>query len=226
MEGYYKNWYQHYLELEKKKEKDAQRGYYSNLAPPEEKTDHPVPESRKEETHQLPEVAPVIPIKKKKKKFRLFGILLPISTILGFVFLWYQMDIGPTRQLVDEALVFAGIREEAIDVISYHTSLLDQHVAFAEKVATFINGEDELSFDDLELMFNEIRATHTQVVEISEEEHAEAVRLWSFKIASTQQMMTDLIIDEDIDEAHAQFIIDQREIADMIRAELMIEEEL
>ena len=226
MKGYYKNWYQHYLELEKEKEKKIQRGYYSNLAPTEEKVENNVPESRKEEDKR-PEIEPFVGESKKKKKFRLFGIfgiLLPISTLLGFTFLWYQMDIGPVRHLVDEVFVMARLREETIDVVSYHTSLLDQHVAFAEKVATFINGEDALSFDDLEAMFDEIRETHARVVELSEAEYEEAVRLWSFKISSTQQMMIDLIIDKDVEEAYAQFTIDQREIGELIRAELLIGE--
>jgi len=224
--GYYKNWYQHYLELEKEKEKDIQRGYYSNLAQKQDKAYDQIPESQKKEKSNLSEIQPSMSIKKKKKGFSLLALLLPISTVLGFIFLWYQMDIEFVRYLVDEALVFAGIREDEIDVVSYHISLLDQHVEFAELVAAYVNEEDELNFTDLELMYDEIRSTHTHVVEISKEEHAEAVRLWSFKIASINQMMNDLINDNNIEEAHAQFIVDQEAIAAMIREELLIGEVL
>jgi len=225
MKGYYKNWYQHYLELEVQKEKDSKRGYYSNLASKEADTENATLERGQENKGRIPEIQSLTKTRKNKKKFSLLGALLPIATISGFIFLWYQMDAGPVRHLVGEALVFVGVREAAIDVMSYHTSLLDQHVEFAEKVAAYINGEDELSFDDLDSLYDEIRATHMRVVEISDEEHAEAIRLWSFKMSSAQQMMNDLIIDEDIDTAHAQFMIDQQELATMIRAELMIEEE-
>ena len=226
MKGYYKNWYQHYLELEKEKEKEIQRGYYSNLASKENKgkAESGIPERLQEEKGKILEIKPVVPVKRKKKKFGLVGVLLPITTITGFIFLWYQLDIGPTRHLINDALVFAGIREEVIDVVSYHTSLLDQHVEFAEKVAAYINGEGEISFGDLELIYDEIRATHMRVIEVSEEEHAEAIRLWLFKISSTHQMMNDLISDDDIDVA--QFMIDQREIAALIKAELLIGEDL
>ena len=224
MNGYYKNWYQHYLEVEEQKEQAAKRGYYSNLTPGAHETEDRILDGWKEEKSKIPAGKPFVPARKKKQRGGFLGVLLPIATIAGFIFLWYQMDAGPVRHLVNEALVFAGIREEVIDVVSYHTSLLDQHVVFAEKVAAYISGEDELSFDDLDLLYEEIRATHMRVIEVSEEEHAEAIRLWSFKIASTNQMMNDLIIDNDIKEAHEQFVVDQREIAAMIRAELMIEE--
>jgi len=236
MKGYYKNWYQHYLKLEEEKEKEVQRGYYSNLAPKEsqDKVKNQAPEGLQEEKSEISEIRTIVPVKKKKKKrVSFFNILLPVALISGFSFLWYQMDIGSTRQLVDEALVFVGVREKTIDVVSYHTSLLDQHVEFAEKVAAYINGEGEISFDDLELIYDEIRAMHMRVIEVSEEEHEEVIRLWLFKISSTHQMMNDLVSDEDaevaainIDAAHSQFVIDQREIAALIRAELMIGEDL
>ena len=226
MKGYYKNWYQHYLKLEKQKEEEVQRGYYSNLAPKEsqDKAVDVVQEKVSSDKSKVSELQPVMmPV--KKGKFKLLGALLPMATILGFAFLWYQLDVGPTRRLVNDALVFAGIREEALDVVSYHTSLLDQHVEFAEKVAAYINGDGEISFGDLELIYDEIREMHMRVIEVSEEEHEEAIRLWLFKISSTHQMMNDLINDDDIEVAHAQFVIDQQEIAAMIRAELMVGEE-
>jgi len=228
MKGYYKNWYQHYLELEQQKKKDEQRGYYSNLAPEDKKSkaEKQFSEGRAEKNNKVLEEEPVIIVKKKKRKHRLLGVLLPITTIMGFVFLWYQMDIGPIRQFVNDALVVVGIREEAIDVIGYHTSLLDQHVTFAENVAMYINGEDELTFTDLELMYNEIRASHRHVVEISREEHAEAVRIWSIKISNVTHMMNGLLEEDDIGEIHVQFIADQQEMVELIRAELVIGEEL
>ena len=226
MNVYYKNWYQHYLELEKEKEKEIQKGYYSNLAPKEDKAEIQISKGRKKEKSPVLEVASVISLEQKKRKFSLLGLLLPVSTALGFIFLWYQMDVEPVRHIVNEVLVISGVREEAIDVVSLHTSLLDQHVEFADNVANYIHGEGELSWDELELMYNEIRATHTQVVEYSKEEHAEVLRLWSFKIASTNQMMSDLISDEDVGVAHVQFIVDQQAIAVLIREELMIGEDI
>ena len=228
MKGYYKNWYQHYLELEEQKAKDEQRGYYSNLAPKtkEYKAEKQVSESRKEEKSTFPEGYQVVPVKKKKRKFRLLSVILPVATILGFLFLWYQLDVGPIRHVVHEALVFAGIRNEAVDVMCYHTDLLDQHVDFADKVAAYISGEDGFSLEDLELLYHEIRAAYIRVLEVSKGEYAETARLWSFKILSTNQMMRDLRADDGVDEAYAQFVSDQEKIATMIREELMIGEDL
>ena len=223
MKGYYKNWYQHYLELEEKKEIEARRGYYSDFVVPEKGAENQMPESRKGFNHKYPNVQSA---KKEKKRSTRLGALLPVATILGFIFLWYQMDAGPVRHLVNEALVFARVREVAVDVISYHTNLLDQHIEFAEKVSAYINREGELSFDDLESLYDEIRATYTQVVEVSDEEHKEVIRLWSHKMSSTGKMMNDLIIDDDdIIAAHAQFVIEQEELAALIRQELMLEED-
>jgi len=223
MKGYYKNWYQHYLEAEEQKGKEMARGYYSNYVAPEDEVESRIPdrEHLQQEAHKMPKYQPVRSMKKKKKKSRFLGALLPIATITGFIFLWYQMDAGPVRHLVNEALVFARVRDAAIDVIIYHTNLLDQHVEFAEKVSTYIERDGDLSFEDLELLYDEIRMAYMQIIEISEEEHEEAIRLWSYKISSVQQMMNDLLIDDDdIVAVHAQFVIDQQELAAMIRAEL------
>ena len=218
MKGYYKNWYQHYLKLEEQKEIDAKRGYYSDFVTSDKEAEYQMPECRHGNFQSSKSV-------EKKRRFSL-SALLPVATVFGFVFLWYQMDAGPVRHLVNEALVFARVREAAFDVISYHSNLLDQHVEFAEKVSSYIHREGELSFDDLESLYDEIRATYTQVVEVSDEEHKEVIRLWSHKMSSTQRMMNDLIIDDDdIIAAHAQFVIDQQELAALIRAELMMEEE-
>jgi len=231
MKGYYKNWYQHYLKLEEEKEKEMQRGYYSNLAPKksQDKVENLAPAQAEEEQSKdldIQEVRSVQrkrPVKRQKKRF---GILLPIVLILGFAFIWYQMDIGPARHLVNEALVFAGVREEAIDVVSYHEHLLDLHVLFVEEVNAYLNGESGTSFGDVQLIYDDIRNTHMRVIEVSEQEHEEVIRLWLFKISSTHQMMHDLASEEDATESHAQFVIDQREIGELIRAELMIGEDL
>ena len=229
MKGYYKNWYQHYLDQEEQKGKDVQRGYYSNFASPESEAQRKPEYSqmgRQEEMYTTPKFQHIKSMKKRKTQPRFLSALLPVATIFGFIFLWYQMDAGPVRHLVNEALVFARVREATIDVISYHTNLLDQHVEFAEKVSAYIDREGELSFDDLESLYDEIRAAYIQIIEISEIEHEEAIRLWSYKISNTQQMMNDLIIidDDDIIAVHAQFMMDQEELALLIRAELMIEE--
>jgi len=231
MKGYYKNWYQHYLKLEEEKEKEMQRGYYSNLAPKEsqDKVENPEPAQLEEEQSKdldIQEVKSVQrkrPVKKKKKRL---GILLPVALISGFTFIWYQMDIGPVRHLVNEALVFAGVREESIDVVSYHEYLLDLHVLLGEKIATYLNEESHSNFDDIQMTYDDIRRAHMRVIEVSGQEHEEAIRLWLFKISSTHQMMHDLASEEDITEAYAQFVIDQREIGEMIRAALMIGEAL
>jgi len=227
MKGYYKNWHQHYMDLKEQREKEKGRGYYSNIAPLETEggNQKQVPDYHQGVKSKIPNFQPARPVKRKKNKFRFLGALLPITTILGFIFLWYQMDAGPVRHFVNEALVFTGIREATIDVVSYHTSLLDQHVEFAEKVSAYINGEDELSFDEIDLLYDEIKATHMRVVEVSDVEYEEALRLWSFKISSIQQLMNNLNIDdEDAQAVYAQFMIEQQELASMIRAELLIEE--
>lgn len=225
MKGYYKNWYQHYLEEQEQKGKELQRGYYTNFAPPETEVDHQTSEYQQGEVSRMQRYQPYRPMKKKKNKFRLLSALLPMTIIVGFVFLWYQMDAGPVRHLVNEALVLTRIREATADVVSYHTILLDQHAEFSEKVSAIVNGDEDFSFEDLDLLYEEIQATYMRVVEVSEVEHEEAIRLWSYKISNTKQMMDDLISDDDgIVAAHAQFEIEQQELAMMIRSELMMDD--
>ncbi|MCL1989415.1 MAG: hypothetical protein FWG67_00845 [Defluviitaleaceae bacterium] len=231
MQGYYKNWYQHYLEVEAQEEKERKRGYYSNLETTTQHTiEHRKGERPQVETRMPPLTQPVISRKKKRKKAKRLGLMLPVSIFLGFIFLWYQMDIGPTRHLIDEALLFigiqVGIQEQTVDVISYHTSLLDRHLAFSEKVTLYIYGEDELSFADLELMYDEIRRLHLQVVEVSGTAHEDVIQLWSFKLASVAQLMHDLLVEDDIERAHEQFMADQQEMAGLIKVELSLGEAL
>ena len=220
MKRYYRNWYQHYLELEAEKNREIQRGYYSNLAP--SKGEHNK-EGYREKSAELSTQAPIQEVAEKKKAkrgLRVLDLLLPFLMICAFVVTWYKLDIGPVRQFVHESLVWVGVREETVDVISYHVSLLDQHLAFADAVANFITGDTELSFADLDLLYDAIRLRYDEVIEVSTEVHAEAVRLWGFKVASAQQMMNNLLINDDVTSDHAQFLNDQAEIAALIRDEL------
>ena len=220
MKRYYRNWYQHYLELQAEKDREIQRGYYSNLAPKTEKNAEMITQVK---PIDIATDIPILAVKKRKKvkqKFRLFDLFFPFVTVCAFVALWYQLDVGPIRMFVNEGLVFVGVREETVDVISYHVNLLDQHVEFAEAVAQFISGEHELSFADLDLLYKEIRMRHEEVIEVSLPIHDEAVRLWSFKVASTHQMMNGLIIGDNLAIVHEQFLSDQLAIATMIRNEL------
>jgi hypothetical protein len=225
VKGYYKNWYQHYLELEKQKEKEVQRGYYSNLTRSENKAENRIPARLQGEKSKVPE-GPLFTRVKKKKKFKLFSVLLPISTILGFIFLWYQMDIGPIRSLAHEVLGFAGIRQEVVDVVSYHINLLDQHIAFAEKVAVYLTSEDEADFESLQLIYDEIRINHIEVAKVSGDDYKEVIRLWPFMLSNTSQMMRELITVDDVEVAHKQFISTQEEIEAMIRNALGVGEEI
>lgn len=226
MKRYYRNWYQHYLELEAEKNREIQRGYYSNLVQ-HKGEDERVAAAVVPSGIPIDELEPVVAKKQKtKRRFRLLDLFFPLLTICTFVFVWYKLDLGPVRLFVNEALVLVGIREEAtedtIDVISYHVNLLDQHVVFAEAVAKFISGGHELSFADLDVLYDEIRLRHGEVIEVSLNVHDEAVRLWGFKVASAQQMMNNLLINEDVAMAFVQFLSDQAEIATLIRAELQI----
>jgi len=221
MKGYYKNWYQHYLEEQEQKGKELQRGYYANYTPPETEFEQRIPEYQQGENNRMQKYQPIRSLRKRKNKFSLVSALLPMTIIVGFVFLWYQMDAGPVRHLVNEALVLTRIREATADVVSYHTTLLDQHAEFAEQVSAYINDEGDFSFNDLDLLYEEIQTTYMRVVEVSEVEHEEAMRLWSYKISNTEKMMDDLTNEDDgIVAAHAQFEMEQQELASMIRLEL------
>jgi len=222
MKRYYRNWYQHYLGLEAEKEREIQRGYYSNLAPKTQKNaDVKVHEKQTVVSTDAP-IQAVGKRKETKQKFRLVDLFFPFVTICAFVTLWYQLGVEPIRHFVNEGLVFTGIREETVDVISYHVSLLNQHMEFADAVSNFMTGEHELSFADLDLLYNEIRLHHQKVIEVSAPIHVEVVRLWDFKIANIRQMMDWLQSDDNITEQHAQFLNDQSAIAAMIRTELQI----
>lgn len=222
MKRYYRNWYQHYLELQAEKEREIQRGYYSNLAPKTEKNPETVGQNKSTDAMSDGSVPPVEKSKKAKQKFRLLDLFFPFVTVCAFVFIWYQLDVGPIRHVVNEGFVLIGVREEAVNVISYHVNLLDQHLEFADAVAQFISGETELSFADLDLLYHQIRARHSEMIDVSMPVHAEAVRLWGFKVASTHQMMNGLLDGGDVTAVHAQFLSDQAAIAAMIRSELAI----
>jgi len=220
MKRYYRNWYQHYLELQAEKERELQRGYYSNLAPKTEKNKPQEITDLLGQEQADNSVSPVAKRKKEKEKFRLRDLLLPVMTICAFGAVWYHFDLGPVRAFVNDGLVWVGIRAETVDVISYHVSLLDQHVEFAEAVANFMAGEHELSFADLDALYDQIRLRHQEVIEVSTPVYAEAVRLWDFKIASTRQMLNWLQNNEDLPERQIQFLTDQDALATMIRREL------
>ena len=227
VKGYYKNWYQHYLEIEKEKTEDLQRGYYSNLAEKGETL------SKKEKTinghHQEENHNEVMPVPERsgrhKKKFRVFSFLLPLMTILGFAFLWYQMDVGPIRSFTHDVLVLAGIREDVADVTHYHTSLLDQHTAFNGLLATYITVENEIDFETLQVAYNEIHDLHSEVIAVSGSQHEAVMSLWSFKLDRTSQMMKDLR-EDGAAAAYEQFISDQEETEAMIRIALGIGTEI
>ena len=114
MKRYYRNWYQHYLELEAEKEREIQRGYYSNLPP---KTQNHTEVLVHEKPTPVPTDAPIKAVEKRKKakqKFRLADLFFPFMTVCAFIALWYQLDVGPIRQIVNEGLVFIGVRAETI----------------------------------------------------------------------------------------------------------------
>lgn len=223
MKGYYKNWYQHYLAVEKQKERDEQRGYYANLAQEQEmslrseKIKHVPYKKENDDERVLVQMSQRRP---QKNKFGIVNFLLPMMTVSGFVFLWYQLDIGPLRSLTHDVLVLTGIRENVVDVVSYHLSLLDQHTAFAEKIAAYVIGEDETDFESLQLIYDEIRGSHLEVTQVSGDHYEEVMRLWSFKLYSMSRMMKDLVTNEDLQGAYEQFVHDQAEIASMIRIAL------
>ena len=219
MKGYYKNWYQHYLEVEAKKEQDMKRGYYSNLT-----TEEQVPNREKSEAQsdKSQTIIQATKTKDKKKKNHFLNFFLPVVTLVGFIFFWYQADIGPTRELVNEVLVLTGMREPAVDVVGHHTSLLEEHSAFSEKILTFLNDDGEVSLSELEQLFDYLQEKHVQIAEVSNEVDTTVLKLWSSKIANIEEIMTHLITGDQIDMliAYEKFILEQAEIASMIMTEL------
>ena len=225
MNGYYKNWYQHYQEVEKQKKQDEKRGYYSNLAEKSEQlqTNEAVITGRR----ILEKDKRIIHIPNSRGRFKKNkgkGLLLPVITVLGFIFLWYQMDLGSVRDVTNEVLVFARIREDATQVMNYHTSLLDQHTEFSEKVAAYVIGEDETDFETLQLLYDEIRTQHTEMARISGKDYEDALSLWSDKLSSMNQMMQELELGEDLHALHEQFAKDQAELTSLIRLALGLDD--
>lgn len=116
MKQYYKNWYQHYLELEAEKEREIKRSYYSNIAVKKGNHEH------QQILQTLSNFATEKPSSKVRKKqtssprLRLFNLFLPLLTVVAFVAVWYRLDLGPVRYYVNEALVFVGVRTEVLDV--------------------------------------------------------------------------------------------------------------
>jgi len=221
---YYKNWYQHYLEEEKKKDMKLKRGYFSNL--PEEEVKE---EEEKQEEKQEKAAEQVLVPKRKRRRFGCLGILLPLSTISGFLFLWYQLDIGPIRDWVAEGLVFVenwvGTEEveEAEDALAYQVALLEQHEAFVREVAR-LDFDGEMDLSRVRALYEELQDAHEHLTEVSSEAFDEAIRLWGFKLTSVNQMMDGLEEkDENLGEIYGRFREDQVEIGTMIREELELD---
>jgi len=223
MKGYYKNWHQHYIERELQKEEDLKVGYYTNLSP---KKEDPILQGSTiaDDYYRNLKFGNNIneKTKKKNKGSSKFGILLPLMTFFGFVFLWYQLDMGPVREYVNLALIFVGIRDDSIDVLSYHSDLLDRHSLFSELVFGIDVVEGNFDLDELELLYSEIRQSHSQILNLSHDEYMQTMSLWALKISSTSQLMNELRNNENVELAVAQFEVDQRGLADRIRAELNI----
>jgi len=220
MKGYYKNWYQHYLEEEKKKDQELKRGYFSNL--PKEQ-----PEEQEEQLEKTVEELSVeeipAPPKKRRRRIGCLGVLLPLSTILGFLFLWYQLDIGPIRDLVNEGMVLVGIREESEHIRDDHVALLEQHEAFMEEVGA-LDFDEGMDLADLHELYEQLQEAHEYVIDVSTEPFDEAIRLWGFKLTSVSQMMNALENEhENLDDVFEEFMEDQIEIGNMIREELELE---
>ena len=138
MKGHYKNWYQHYLALEAQKERDVQRAYFSNYEP--ENLDEVAEDSEDFLSSTILENVPV----KRHNRFQLIGLLLPLVTISGFVFLWYQLDIGPVRDIVHEAFVHIGVREEINDAQA-REALLDAHARLQVAMASYVAGSEDFA---------------------------------------------------------------------------------
>ena len=225
MKGYYKNWYQHYKEEDKRKEQELKRQYFS---------DEPEVKKESKKSYRQEKVKKVqvmeddyMPKRKKYRRKRsfiggLFGVLLPLSTVFGFGFLWYQLDVGPVRGLVDDALVFVGIREESEVVLGYHIDLLTQHEEFVEKVDG-LDFSNELNLVELHGLHQNILSAHEYVTSISTNAFDEANRLWGFKLTSVNEMMRALEgNDEALYEVFNEFVTNQTEIANMVREALGI----
>jgi len=220
MKRYYKNWYQHYLEIEAQKEQDIKRGYYSNLPSKNEERQHKKSTLSQDEQDQNPIVRTVEYTDKKQKKRSLLTIILPLTALVGFVFLWYQMDIGPTRQLVDEALVFVRFREPIVEVANHNRNFLTQHLEFAEAVTVYLNHNNELEFDRLESMFYDLQERYKDIASLSEVEDIEVVELFSTKMSEVEQLMRALESEANIEEAYAKFVRNQQEITTLLQEKL------
>ena len=96
MKGYYKNWYQHYLELEKVKEQNLQKGYYSNLAKANQAVEQTFTSPKKPQNHNQ-EFEPIATNLQAEKNFGLLLTLI-LGAILGVVFLLSFFD---TNSLIE-----------------------------------------------------------------------------------------------------------------------------
>ena len=224
MKGYYKNWYQHYLEIEEEKKKAVQRGYYANLEPKSMDEKKPVVKKARENSESQT-MAPKVKVAKSKaaKKSVLPGLLFPVFMLAGFVFLWYQLDIGPVRSWTGDALMMIGAREEptveTVDVLAPHTELLALHEVFISQMVSYIQGE----FDDFSLLLNEydqMLLRHDYFMAQIAENEPVAVNDWREKVASVSQMMVILNEQLVVDDEFAQFLTVQDQLTDLIHAQL------
>ena len=235
MKNYYKNWHQHYLDQQEERKKDELRGYYTNVGTHETdgrgsqdfepKSNNHIPHNeRRYLANNSSFSTPMTRTEKKKQKAGFFGWLLPVAVVIGFIGLWYHLDMGPVRHYVNEVMIFIGVRDDSEMILGHHFALLDKHVSFAEDIGDFIGGSGALSFDDLNSLFDELREAHNYLIEISGDAHQDAMRFWAFKIASSQQMMNEISIDEEgLELAFERFLTDQEGISELIRSEISYE---
>ena len=245
--SYYRNWYQHYKQLQIEKEKTAQIEYFSDFkdiipdegmnAIHEEGNDRddvkPKDGKYRVKHDSLREEATLHHTfrEKNERNFNILGFLLPISTMFGFLFLWYNLGIGvaPFRLAIEEVAAFVGLNhsvDETALVIEKHESLMDMYYEINRQIQGYIESPIGVSTNLAEMIHNyqSINDRNENLDEISNENFPDLARMRKFKLMSLSEMMTYIIendtITDEMLEVYGQFTIDQNEIRSLINHEL------
>lgn len=213
MNGYYKNWYQHYLKEEEQKQKELKKAYYTNIESKVEATTPSVTPTVKDDP---PVVTVEKDVKKKRKRFSIFRLFLPLTTVVGFVFLWYYMDVGPIRSIVNEALVVTGLRFETIESVISQEELINKHELFINSLINYVSYTNEEDLRNLNYLYESIKTDHQQLIESGNIRDEETLQAWTFKIFGVHQIVIELQAGLDLTATYEQFINEQRDLANVI----------
>jgi len=227
---YYKNWYQHYKSVQDEQYKQKQQAYFSDTFSSSKNfpIELDVPRVRnyrqeRDERHLPEHTSHYTHIKPKRKSSGFLGLLLPLTTIAGFLFLWHMLGISPfgftpVDLVPDRVVAFVSDvfddRDETDDIDNYivaHHDLMELHTEINDSISAQIRGET-LDFD-MQILYDYVERENALLVNRLDTSDEDLIRLWSLKMQSLSTMMQYLDDPEAAAAYYDRFLEDQDVIA-------------